>query len=124
MISFGWSGLGLRGGERGGEGVDQSFLSSGLAARYRLVPSLARDVQPRTLSSRAHSSSASTTELRLSCAEEEKFGESAELELQHGVEGAVEERALGARRALAACGGRTESFALRERGASEGARGR
>ena len=115
MISFSFTGLGLR----GGEGVDQSFLSSGLAARYRLVPSLARVAQPRTLSSRAHSSSASTTELGLSFAE--KFGES---ELEHGVEGAVEERALGARRALAACGGSTESFALRERGASEGARGR
>jgi hypothetical protein len=115
MISFDFTGLGLR----GGEGVDQSFLSSGLAARYRLVPSLARVVHPSTLSSRAHSSSASSGELELSC--EDRFGES---ELEDGIEGAVEERALGARRALAACGGRTESFALRERGASEGARGR
>ena len=115
MISFGFSGLGLR----GGEGVDQSFLSSGLAARYRLVPSLARVAHPSTLSSRAHSSSASSTGQGLLCAY--RFDES---ELQDGVEGAVEERARGARRALAACGGRTESFALRERGASEGARGR
>lgn len=117
MISFGFTGLGLR----GGEGVDQSFLSSGLAARYRLVPSLARVAHPSTLSSRAHSSSASSTGQGLLCACADRFDES---ELQDGVEGAVEERARGARRALAACGGRTESFALRERGASEGARGR
>lgn len=99
MISLGFRGLGLRGGERGGDGVDQSFLSSGLAARYRLVPSLARVAHPSTLSSRAHSSSGSAKAEGLSCAEKLKLGES---ELEEGVEGAVEERALGARRALAA----------------------
>jgi len=121
MISFGFGGFGLRGGERGGEGVDQSFLmSSGLAARYRLVPSLARVAHPSTLSSRAHSSSPSSTKgLGVSCAD--KFAKS---ELEDGEHETVEERARGARRALAACGGSTESFALRERGASRGARGR
>ena len=98
--------------------MDQSFLSSGLAARYRLVPSLARVAHPRTLSRRAHSSSVPTKGLGASCAD--TFGES---ELEPGEETA-DERARGARRALAACGGRTESFALRERGASRGARGR
>ena len=86
------------------------------------MPSLARVVHPRTRSSRAHSSSAagSTKGLGFSCTG--RFDES-EL-LKDGGQETVEERARGARRALAACGGSTESLALRESGASRGARGR